>query len=159
AAQADYGPATINAQGQIVGSVVSAQNVGGITLGGDGQTFSVGLAHLYADEGTYNITITIKHKGTPAQVVMTTGVVGKTNANISITGVNTTYDSAGHAASGTAAGVESPTPANLTSELHLFYSSDGGNTFTTAAPVNAGTYEVYYTFDGDTDYNTIANKT
>jgi hypothetical protein len=86
-------------------------------------------------------------------------IVGQAQAIISITGAGVTYDGTGHAATGTASGVESPTPANLTSELHLYYSSDGGNTFSASAPVNAGIYEVYYTFDGDNNYQAISTKT
>jgi hypothetical protein len=78
-------------------------------------------------------------------------------AVISVTGASATYDGNSHAASGTASGVGSPAP-NLTSELHLLYSRDGIN-FSTSAPVNAGTYEVYYTFDGDTKYQAVSSRT
>jgi len=72
---------------------------------------------------------------------------------------NVTYDGNAHAASGTATGVESLSPADLTSELHLSYSTDGGTTFSTDAPVDAGTYEVYYTFDGDANYQAVSTPT
>jgi hypothetical protein len=47
----------------------------------------------------------------------------------------------------------------LTSALHLFYSPDGGTTFSSSAPVNAGTYEIYYTFDGNANYNAVSTRT
>ncbi|MBV9125361.1 MAG: Ig-like domain repeat protein, partial [Planctomycetes bacterium] len=78
---------------------------------------------------------------------------------ITVTGVKVNYDSNPHPASGTALGAESPTPANLTSELHLAYSTDGGKTFSRNSPVNAGTYEVYYTFDGDSNHYSIPTET
>jgi len=87
------------------------------------------------------------------------GTITPAYAMFVITGVSATYDGNAHAATGTANGVESPTPANLNSELHLFYSTDGGNTFSSSAPVNAGTYEIYYTFDGDTNYQPVSTRT
>src|SRR5207249_11781284 len=51
------------------------------------------------------------------------------------------YDGNPHGATGTAVGVESPTPANLTSLLHL------GSSFTN---VPGGT--AHWTFDGNTNY-------
>jgi hypothetical protein len=86
-------------------------------------------------------------------------VIGPASAKISITGSSPTYDGTSHGATGTATGVEKPTPVDLTSELHLYYSSDNGTTFSSGAPVNAGTYEVYYKFDGTTDYNAVSANT
>ncbi len=79
-------------------------------------------------------------------------------AKVSITGVSVTYNGNPHPATGTASGVESPSPANLTNLLHLFYSTNGGATFTMSAPVIAGTYEIYYTFDGNTNYLAVSAK-
>src|SRR5439155_15936485 len=78
---------------------------------------------------------------------------------ISISGVSVVYDHNPHPATGTASGVEQPTPTNLTSELHLFYSSDGGQSFSSSAPVSAGAYEIYYTFDGDNNYQAVSDRT
>ena len=85
--------------------------------------------------------------------------IGQANAHFVFTGVSTTFDGAGHAASGTAMGVESPTPANLNGLLSLAYSSDGGSTFSTSAPVDAGAYEVYFTFAGNADYQSVGSET
>src|SRR5262249_33788963 len=85
--------------------------------------------------------------------------IGQASPVLSITGLSTTYDGNGHAATGTATGVESPNPVNLNSGLHLGYSTDGGHTFSTSAPINAGTYEVYYTFAGNANYLTVSSET
>jgi hypothetical protein len=74
-AQANYGQASVNSQGQITGLVVSASNVGGIVLGSDDQTFSVNLAHQYAQAGAYSITTTILHGGTNSGSVTAQAVV------------------------------------------------------------------------------------
>ncbi len=74
-AQAYYAQATVNSQWQISGQVVSASNVAGIVLGSDGKTFSVNLAHQYAEEGQYTITILINHDGVLSPSVTTTAAV------------------------------------------------------------------------------------
>jgi hypothetical protein len=94
-----------------------------------------------------------------APYVLQTDTISQATAIIAISGVSVTYDGAAHAAIGTASGVESPNPADLTNELHLFYSADGGSTFSSNAPVNAGSYEVYFTFDGDTNYQPVSTET
>jgi hypothetical protein len=85
--------------------------------------------------------------------------ISRVNAILSITGASVPYDGKAHPATATATGVESSSPANLTSALHLFYSTDGGNTFSSSAPVNVGTYEIYYTFDGNANYNAVSTRT
>ena len=62
-AQANYTNASVDSQGKITGQIASATNVGGIVLGSDGQTFSVNLAHQYANFGDYTITILLNHEG------------------------------------------------------------------------------------------------
>jgi hypothetical protein len=115
------------------------------------------------DAGTYTVVVHYTSDNTSrytnADSTPTSFSITTVPAKISITGSSPTYDGNPHAATGTASGVEKPTPADLTSELHLYYSSDGGQTFTSTAPVNAGTYEVYYTFDGTTDYQAVSTKT
>ena len=114
----------------------------------------------YTNAGTYaNETWTFSNPNYNSDSGIVSDSIAKTNAVISISGNSGTYDGQGHAATGTASGVESPNPGNLISELHLAYSSDGGHTFSTAVPVNASTYEVYYSFDGDTNYNAITTET
>jgi hypothetical protein len=72
--QTDYSQASVSSQGQLVGQLVSTRNVPGIILGTDGQTFSVNLAHKYAEEGQYTVTITINHDGIVSQVMNTATV-------------------------------------------------------------------------------------
>ncbi len=70
--------------------------------------------------------------------------IDKADAHITVTPYSLTYDGDPHTATGSATGVESPTPADLTSLLHL-----GGTTHT-----DAGTYATDpWTFDGNTNYN------
>jgi hypothetical protein len=61
-------------------------------------------------------------------------VIDKADASINVTPYSVTYDGAAHTATGSATGVESTTPANLSSLLHL-----GGTTHTDAGdyPSNA----------------------
>jgi CSLREA domain-containing protein len=75
---------------------------------------------------------------------------------IKVTGVTVPYDGHAHAATGTAMGVETPTPVNLNSLLHLSYENLANNTVSTSAPVGAGTYEVLARFDGNTNYQAIS---
>src|SRR6266403_4259708 len=63
------------------------------------------------------------------------------NAHTTLNGSTGLYEGNAHGATGSAAGVESPTPANLTALLHL------GSNFTN---VPGGT--VHWTFDGNTNY-------
>jgi YDG domain/Kelch motif/Galactose oxidase, central domain len=70
-------------------------------------------------------------------------IINKADAHISVTGYNVTYDANAHTATGTAAGVESPTPADLSSLLHL-----NGTTHT-----DAGDFTDNWTFDGNENYN------
>jgi uncharacterized repeat protein (TIGR01451 family) len=57
------------------GQLVSADNVPGVVLGSDGETFSINLAHQYVEEGTYDITTTILHGGVYTSPVTTTAMV------------------------------------------------------------------------------------
>jgi hypothetical protein len=70
-------------------------------------------------------------------------IIDQADANITVTPYHVTYDGNAHTATGSASGVESPTPVDLTSLLHL-----GGTTHTTA-----GDYPTDgWTFDGNTNY-------
>jgi SdrD B-like domain/Bacterial Ig-like domain (group 3)/Domain of unknown function DUF11 len=73
-ASADYSQASVSSEGDLTGELVSASNDPGIFLGSDGQTFSVNLAHQYAEEGQYTITILINHDGMLSQVTTTADV-------------------------------------------------------------------------------------
>jgi len=106
--------------------------------------------------GSYTVTATVN---SPSYTGSATGtfVIAKANAIITVTGLTTTYNGSAHPASGSAAGVETPTPANLTSLLNLSYKNLATNVISTSAPVNAGTYEVFASFAGNANYNSIAS--
>ncbi len=72
------------------------------------------------------------------------GQITKANAVISVTPYSVTYDGNAHTATGTATGVESPTPANLTSLLTLT-----GTTHTSAGTYNGDAWS----FAGNGNYN------
>ena len=55
-------------------------------------------------------------------------MIAKADAHITVTPYHVTYDGNAHTATGTATGVESPSPVDLTGLLHL-----GGTTHTDAA--------------------------
>ena len=84
-AQATYTNATVDSAGKITGQISSAENVGGIVLGSDGQTFSVNLAHEYANQGNYTITIVLDHEGVLSPTVTTTALVAGID-NLTATG-------------------------------------------------------------------------
>ena len=110
-------------------------------------------APVYA--GSYTVVGTFTSNQASYNSAVSTPVhfsIMQARAIISIAGVSVTYDGNPHRATATASGVESPNPANLTSLLHIYYSTNGGSTFTTSAPVLPGTYEIYYTFDGNSNY-------
>ncbi len=97
--------------------------------------------------GTYTVVASFAgstdYTGASAQ---TTFTIAKANVIISVTPYSVTYDGNAHTATGTATGVESPTPANLTGLLNL-----SGTTHTTA-----GTYSDTWTFAGNTNYNSTS---
>src|SRR5205807_2120381 len=127
--------------GNAHGATGSATGVKGETLSGldlSGTTHT--NAGTYADTWTFT-DITGNYNNASDTV---TDQIDKANANITITPYNVTYDVDPHTATGSAAGVESPTPVDLTSLLHL-----GGTTHT-----NAGDYATdAWTFDGNGNYN------
>ncbi len=116
--------------------------------------------------GAGTATITASQAGnssySAATSVSQTFTISQAQALLSIQGVNVTYDGNAHAATGTATGVESPNGTNLTSLLNLYYSSTGGQTYSSSAPVNAGDYEIYYTFNtsgSNTNYQAVTSYT
>ncbi len=72
--------ATLTGQGNYSGSTpsgtnfVSSSSNPGIVL--NGQTYSIDLAHQYATEGTYQISVSVYHNGVTSQTVTTTASVG-----------------------------------------------------------------------------------
>jgi hypothetical protein len=82
--------------------------------------------------------------------------IAKASPVITITGAAVTYDGKSHAATATAKGVESPTPADLRSLLSLAYKNLATNAVSTSAPVLRGNYAVLATFAGNADYAAIA---
>jgi hypothetical protein len=74
-AEANYTQASVNSQGQIIGQLVSASNVPGIVLDSDGKTFSINLAHQYAQAGQYTLSVLVNHDGELSQTT-TTAIAG-----------------------------------------------------------------------------------
>jgi hypothetical protein len=90
------------------------------------------VAARFAGNANYN----------PKQSAAAALIISKADAVITVTGYTGVYDGNPHGATGTAHGVESPTPADLSGLLHL------GSTFTN---VPGGT--AHWTFDGSNNYN------
>ena len=105
--------------------------------------------------GTYTVTATVTSPGYIASVTTGSLVIAKANPIVTVTGATITYDGKTHAATGSAKGVES-TPANLTSLLHLSYENLATGVISTTAPSAIGTYDVFASFDGNADYNSLA---
>jgi parallel beta-helix repeat protein len=106
--------------------------------------------------GSYAISVTINDPNYTG-AASNTLVISKANAVITVTGATVPFDNKSHAATATAVGVESPTPANLTPLLHLSYKNLANSSITNSAPVLAGTYEVFASFDGNVNYNALAS--
>jgi MBG domain (YGX type) len=121
------------------------------TLATSGVTGSAGftgsaVGAISATPGTYTITPTLgnlsaaNYDFTPFNNGTLT--ISKANANITVNGYSNFYDGSYHGATGSATGVESPTPANLTGLLSL------GATFKN---VSGGT--AFWSFAGNVNYN------
>ena len=136
-AQASYTNATVDSTGRITGQISFAENVGGIVLAPDGQTFSVNLAHEYANQGNYAVTILLDHEGVLSPTVSTTAAVA---------GVDNLTAAAGALITGTfGAGISNATVATFTDT----------NTVTTAAAFTA----TITWGDGQTSSGTISGGT
>ncbi|MGH9502144.1 MAG: Ig-like domain repeat protein [Terriglobales bacterium] len=98
-------------------------------------TYSV--AARYAGDANYN----------PKQSASAPLIINKADAVIAVTPYSITYDGNPHTATGTAHGVEIPTPSDLSSLLHL-----GGTTHTYAGDYAAESW----TFDGNVNYNSTS---
>ncbi len=128
------------------GVVTPADQIGTGTLsmenGIDTAAFSTSM--LQASGSPY--TITAVYSGDPDNVGSTSNslneTITKASAAIMITPYRITYDGNPHTAGGTATGVESPTPANLSGLLNL-----SGTTHTIA-----GSYTDTWTFAGNANY-------
>ncbi len=109
------------------------------------------LASAPVNAGTYSVCA--KYAGSanynPKQSASVPLIINKADAKITVTPYSVTYDGNSHTATGTATGVETPTPADLGSLLHL-----GGTTHTAAGDYPADAW----TFDGNSNYNP-ANST
>src|SRR5207249_290115 len=121
----------LNATASVPGSFVYTPAAGAILNAGAGQTLHVAFSPT--DTTNYN---------NPTKDVLIN--VTKANAVIVVTPYSVTYNGVAHTATGTASGVESPTPVSLTSLLDL-----SGTTHT-----NAGTYATdAWAFAGNSNYN------
>jgi Ca2+-binding RTX toxin-like protein len=122
-----------------------------INTGVDGQTLDIVYASAgdtsTANAGTYKITGTLSSgigaiNDYAVTLIEGTLTVDKATANITVTPYNVMYDGNPHTATGTATGVESPNPANLSALLNL-----SGTTHT-----NPGSYNDIWTFAGNGNY-------
>ena len=128
------------------GAVTAADQIGTGTLrmenGVDEATFSTSM--LSAAGSPY--TITAVYGGDSYNVGSTSNTVNQTiskaNAKIVVTPYDVTFDGNPHTATGTATGVETPTPVNLSGLLNL-----SGTTHTIA-----GSFTDTWTFAGNTNY-------
>ena len=120
----------LDATASVPGTFVYTPAAGTVFNAGSGQTLHVDFTP--ADTATYNNAskdVTIN--------------VNKADAVITVTPYHVTYDGNAHTATGSAHGVESPSPVDLTSLLHL-----SGTTHT-----DAGDYATdSWTFDGNANY-------
>jgi hypothetical protein len=131
--------------------------IGATTTSGLPVVFTAsGNATVYEDTGTSvwyaritgagSATITAHQAGnvsySPAPDVAETLAIDKATASITVTPYSVAYDGNPHTATGTATGVESPLPANLSGLLDL-----SGTTHT-----NPGTYSDTWTFEGNLNY-------
>lgn len=80
-------------------------------------------------------------------------VISKANAVLTFSSVAVPYDTAAHPATGTATGVAG---ANLSSLLSFSYTDLADNMVSTTAPTQAGTYQIFATFAGNSTYNAVA---
>src|SRR5207249_5000812 len=101
------------------------------------------LTSAPVNAGTYSLAARFpgNNNYNPKQSAAVPLIINQADAVINVSGYTGVYDGNPHGATGTAVGVESPTPANLTSLLHL------GSSFTN---VPGGT--AHWTFDGNTNY-------
>jgi hypothetical protein len=152
-AQANYGNASVNSQGQITGQIISVQEAGGIVLGSDGQTFSVNLAHQYANYGNYTITILLNHEGVLSPTV-TIGALVASNDKLTATGAMSITSTFGAGISN--ATVATFTDTNTTNPASEFTATinwgDGQSSAGTIAGSNGS-----FTVTGSHDYATVGN--
>ncbi|HZU34994.1 MAG TPA: hypothetical protein VFA18_03755, partial [Gemmataceae bacterium] len=152
-AQANYTNASVNSQGKITGLLASASNVGGIVLGNDGQTFSVNLAHQYANYGNYTITILLNHEGVLSTSVTTSAIVAG-NDNLTATGgtaITTTFGAG--ITNATVATFTDTNTANPASEFTATISwGDGQSSAGTITGSNGA-----FTVTGSHNYATVGN--
>ena len=133
-------PYTVTYDGNPHTATGTATGVSGVDLSSE-----LDLSHTtHTNAGTYNTDYwtfadtTGNYNSVSATTI--TDCIKKANAVIAVTPYSVTYDGNAHTATGTATGVESPTPANLTAQLNL-----SGTTHT-----SAGTYTDTWTFTDTT---------
>ena len=113
-------------------SGLGGENAGTLTLGSTFKDAPGGTAYwVFTGNGNY--------KNQSGEVAI---AISKATASIAVTPYSVTYDGRAHTATGTATGVESPSPTNLGSLLNL-----SGTTH-----ANPGSYTDTWTFAGNMDY-------
>jgi hypothetical protein len=130
------GAAQLSATASVQGNFVYTPAAGTILNAGNGQTLSVSF--VPTDATNYN----------NASASASINVL-KATPTVSATGGTFMYDGAAHTATGSVVGVGSP-GENLGAPDFTY---NGG----TAAPVNAGTYNVIASFAGNSNYNPASN--
>jgi RTX calcium-binding nonapeptide repeat (4 copies) len=152
-AQANYTNATVNSQGRITGQISFATSNGGIVLGSDGQTFSVDLAHEYANQGKYTITILLNHEGVLSPTLTTTALVAGLDNLTAMGGASIT--------STFGAGISNTTVATFTDTNNVSTASDFTATITwgdgqsSSGTISGGNGN--FTVAGSHDYAIVGN--
>ena len=138
--------------GKTISFTLNGNSVGTSTTNGSGVATLNAVSLSGINAGTYPTGVAASFAGDSANLASSgtaSLTVGKANADIVVTPYNLTYTGTPHTATGSATGVESPTPADLTSLLHL-----GGTTHT-----DAGDYPTdAWTFDGNSNYNATSGS-
>jgi hypothetical protein len=140
-------------------SSVSSESVPSfIVLGSDGQTYSVNLAHEYAQPGIFTITILLDHEGVLTPGVTTTATVFPTNPTVDVTDSGGPFNGSPYTASTTVDGAASAEGVSPT--LQYFQLQGGAYVPISFVPVHVGSYEVTATFAPPVaGYTPVSNTT
>ncbi|MHB1423853.1 MAG: beta strand repeat-containing protein [Gemmataceae bacterium] len=163
ATRASFTSATVDSQGTITGQLDSVTNDGDIVLGDDGQTFSVNLAHQYANLGVYTITILLDHEGVLSPKVTTSAIIGQATPTVPTPTVPSNAIYNGQPQGATVGDVMGVNNADLGAPTLTYYAgtytlatlpSSGGSS---TAPTNAGNYTVVASYAGSTNYKAVSS--
>ncbi len=140
-----------NPHSAVVQSITGVNGETGATVG------VVTLNTTHTDAGSFldswSFTGAANYHDIPATTLADT--INQVNATITVTSASASFDSNPHPAPASATGVESPAPADLTALLHLSYKNLADNSVSASPPVLPGTYAVFASFEGNTDYRPV----